>query len=539
MEPRWYQKEAIDAAGKAIKAESASIIAMPTGSGKTPTLTGVTENFLINHRKRVLVLSHVEEILRQNYNTLVDALGGIVGIYSASMSSRESKNPVVVAGIQSIYNKPELFVDVGLIIIDEAHLVNHNNKGMYREFINELEDLIWGKVPIIGLTATPFRLGHGYIYEGENALFDNICYDCTGVEKYNRLVEEGYLAKIYSKGTDFKLDVSGVRTTGGDFNSGDLSDKIDQTDITERALKETIQYGERYKKWLIFAIDIEHAEHIAEYLNKQGIPTSCVHSRMEESRAVEIARFKRGDYRALVNVDILTTGFDETRIDLIAMLRPTQSPIIHVQTVGRGARVHPEKDHCLFLDFAGNTERLGPINDVQVKSKKKKTVVGEPITKTCPECGVIHHPTVKECDACGHEFEFKTKLQETASNTDVVAATKTPIPTSGRQNIKVNSVSYSIHQKAGKTDSLRVTYKCGLRSYSEWIAYGRPGRGGEFARHWVKFRWLGSINDLPKNTGQLYAVADKMLRKPKYIKVDFSGQYDSIVDASFGDRLAS
>ena len=98
----------------------------------------------------------------------------------------------------------------------------------------------------------------------------------------------------------------------------------------------------------------------------RGIPTGLVHSKMEFDRDTEIQKFKEGHYKAVVNVNVLTTGFDDPEIDLIALLRPTQSPVIHVQTIGRGLRISEGKKHCMILDFAGNTKRLGPINDVHI-----------------------------------------------------------------------------------------------------------------------------------------------------------------------------
>jgi DNA repair protein RadD len=522
MELRWYQQEAVNAAYSSILKRKSSIIALPTGAGKTPTLTHIVEKYIESHKGQVLVLSHVEEILTQNQRTLKDHLGNIVGLYSAGLGVKNHKRPVVVAGIQSAYRSPELFQNVGLIIIDECHLVNNKNQGMYRTFVDEIQDYAFDDIPIIGLTATPYRLGHGWIHSGSETLFDEICYDGCGMHVYNRLVDEGYLSKIITKGTNYKLDTDGIKTTAGDFNRGELIDRFDQDDVTEEAIKEIIKYGKNYKKWLIFAININHAESIRKSMNDKGIACGIVHSKMDEDRAIEISKFKLGKYRAMVNVDVLTTGFDEPRIDLIAMLRPTKSPIIHVQSVGRGARVHPEKEHCLFLDFAGNTERLGPINNIQPPKKKGSGKgSGDPITKTCPECQVIHHPTVKVCDVCGHEFEFKTKLSTTASTAQAVVTGSDLI-----KEFRVTKISYSIYKKPGKTDTLRVQYHCGLRTFSEWIAYGRDGFGGVIAKNWVAFR-LDKVFDMPKDVNELFEKS-YLLEEPTRIVVDLSGKYPSI-----------
>jgi DNA repair protein RadD len=175
--------------------------------------------------------------LTQNQRTLKDHLGNIVGLYSAGLGVKNHKRPVVVAGIQSAYRSPELFQNVGLIIIDECHLVNNKNQGMYRTFVDEIQDYAFDDIPIIGLTATPYRLGHGWIHSGSETLFDEICYDGCGMHVYNRLVDEGYLSKIITKGTNYKLDTDGIKTTAGDFNRGELIDRFDQDDVTEEAIK--------------------------------------------------------------------------------------------------------------------------------------------------------------------------------------------------------------------------------------------------------------------------------------------------------------
>lgn len=526
MEPRWYQEEAITAGLNSIYENRNPVVVLPTGAGKTLVLAGIIERFMMEHpTERILVLSHVEEILKQNYNTVTNWIGDIVGLYSAGLGHRNNAKIVTIAGIQSIYQLDYMdpfFDKVGLIIVDECHLVNVKDTGMYRNVINRT------KANVLGLTATPFRTGHGYIFIGDGVLFNDLAYDAGDFETYNRLVREGYLSKIISKNTEMRLDTTGVSVTAGDYNQTQLAEQVDRDSITETAIEEVIRYGKKYKKWLFFAINIEHAEHIKKSLTDKGIPTGIVHSKMEGDRRVELAMFHSGKYRAIVNVDVLTTGFDEPGIDLIAMLRPTMSPIIHVQTVGRGARVAEGKDHCLFLDFAGNTERLGPINDIKVKQRgAKQAATGDPITKTCPECDCVHHPSVKICDGCGYEFQFKTKLTKSSSHAAPVREDKEML----KRWVDVDSIRYSIYSKPGKTDSLRVQYTCGMNTFSEWIAYKRPNYGGRMAENWVRWRWpKGEL--LPDTIGELYTKSDKLL-VPKRIYVDASEKFARILNCEF------
>jgi len=540
MKLRWYQGEAVDALINYLFSNEPGhpIVVAPTGSGKTAIMCGFADEFLSKKiDSNILVLSHVQEILEQDYDSLSNYFDGFeIGLFSSGLQSKIIKK-ITVAGIQSVYRHPELFQDFNIVLIDECHTVTIKETGMYRKFLSSLD------ANYVGLTATPFRLGHGYINKGEGALFTDIVYDLSSKENFNRLVNEGYLARLIPKSTEMEMDVSGVRTVAGDYSLKDLSQKFDREEITKQAVDEIIKYGKNYKKWLIFSIDIDHAEHIASYLNEKGIRTCCVHSKMEQDREQVISDYKRSYYRAAVNVDIMTTGLDVKGIDLIAQLRHTKSPVVHVQSFGRGSRViyadgydldtidgriaaieASEKTHCLILDFAGNTEKLGPINDIVIKQKGDKKTGGEPVVKTCPECGVYHPPAVRICDVCGYEFEFKTNLNAKASGADIIKETIVGW-------VDVDNVEYDIHPgKGNKPDSFLVKYVCGLRVFKEWICYDHTGFAGHKGRHWVRYRLNGST--MPSDVYELAQWSDQ-LRKPKSIKVDTTDKFPRILDAEF------
>jgi len=489
------------------------LVALPTGAGKTVVLAECIKEYL--RRKpngNVLVLSHVKEILQQNVEAIEDHLLFSVGVYSAGLDSKEIKQ-VTVASIQSAYSKPELFQDFKFVIIDECHLIPTDDNTMYKRFFAGLNSPNY-----FGLTATPFRLGSGYIYGEDDSIFDDVVYDLTSMENFNKLVEDGYLCKLMTKATSNEYDLDDIKTVAGDFDLKGMSRAFDRDNITNKCIKEIIKAGANYKKWLVFAIDIDHAEHIAEALIRSGVPTCVIHSKMDFDRDKVIQDFKNGVYKAAVNVNVLTTGFNDPEIDLIAMLRPTKSPIIHVQTIGRGLRTADGKDHCLILDFSGNTERLGPINDVHVYRKRKSTGDGEPITKRCPSCDYIHHPTVKICDNCGHVFKFKTNLNISSTSADVVATTKV-------NWFDVSNIKYYIHTKRNSPDSVRVQYSCGMRYFNEFVCIEHPGYAGYRAKHWARFR--GTEADTAKELIE----AEK--KEPKKIKVDTRGKYPVIVDFEF------
>ena len=510
---REYQSKACDAIDVELRHNNNPLIALPTGSGKTVVIAEACKRIKErNPDAHIVIASHVKEILGQNHKTIEKYLDRQVSIFSAGMG-RKQKSDIIVGGIQSMYRKAREFVNTDIVIIDECHLMSDKSNTMYRTFLKTMPH-----ANIIGLTATPFRLGSGYIY-GEDKLFTRLSYDITSGEELVKLIDDGYLSDVQIVQTQLELDTTKVRTKAGDFSEIDMSSRFDREKITEAAVNEIIRIGDNYKKWLVFAIDIKHAEHIAESLIRRGIPTNIVHSKMEGNREDVISNFKEGNYRCIVNVNVLTTGFDDPGIDLIALLRPTKSPVLHVQTIGRGMRINEGKDHCVVLDFGGNTKRLGPINAIDIRVPKKGDKQGEPITKTCPECDAIHHPAVRKCKWCGYEFQFKHNL----GNSGGMEA----IAKKGLKWHKVDSVEYRISSKANRPDILVASHICGLNRYDYHACLDHKGYAKYKAKHWVAYRGV------PAHSVREAFLMKEKFKKPNRIQVDTSGKYPIITDYSF------
>lgn len=523
IEERWYQDEATDETLIAIENKNTHpLVVVPTGGGKTHIIGKIVNKYLYKNPTRdVVILSHVKEILEQDYEKILKYVDEPVGLYSAMLKSRTIER-ITVAGIQSVYKKANEFGDVGLIIIDEAHLVTDENTGMYRTFLAEFN------CNYVGLTATPFR-PRGYLHEVKNALFTEICYDLSSTQNFQRLIKEGYLCKLLSKGTEMKMDVSDIPMQGGDFANKALSKKFNTDQVTEMALREAINIGNKYKKWLIFAIDIEHAEGIRDWLNEEGVNTGIVHSRMKETedesdRKLILDRFRQGFYKAIVNVNILTTGLDVPDIDLIVMLRPTKSPVVYAQSVGRGLRVAPGKDHCLVLDFAGNVARHGPVDDIKILNKGEKGT-GDAPTKECPACMCINRAAEKFCEACGHEFEFKVNIVDTASDLSILKE-------STKKWMNVNSISVHKHNKINKPDSIRIDYLCGLRRFSQWAAINSNSGYAAHSAKYVLRKFYNFPEDFVFNVANVLEHKDEF-RVPRRIYVDTSEHYPKIEDIEF------
>lgn len=507
------------------------VCVLPTGSGKSVVLCEIVDKILTEDPEwNVLILSHTEEICEQDHTTLTDYFGGIdIGLYHAGLGSRTIMK-ITVAGIQSASRQRDKFNRFDFVIIDEAHSVPTAGEGQYRTFLKGFDTYI-------GLTATHFRLGHGYIHKGEGTIFNKISIDYSSGAKFVGLVDEGYISKIYTKQTLLELNANDIRTRLGDFVIPDMAKKFNREEITNQAVKEIVEIGENYYKWLIFSIDIDHAEAITEQLISHGIKAIAIHSKME-NRKKAVSDIRRNKYQAVVNVDILTTGFDDPNIDLIALMRPTKSPVLHVQSIGRGLRVARKKDHCLVLDFAGNTERLGPINDINLEIARQTSGKGPTIMKTCPDCMCLVPIATRTCPACGSEFEIEKgkDLQNTSGFKSVVSKERREREEGEEFHhwVDIRSVTYSLWSKAGKPPSMLVEYhpSTGGKHYREWVLLNHKGWAQRNAEKWVMRRWTGS--GIPQPRTAIDAINKrKYFKTPKAIKIDFNNKFQKIVEHRF------
>ena len=522
INPRPYQIDAVHAFYNYFQRNSGNpIIAMPTGTGKAVVQAMLLQSILYQYPcQRILSVTHVKELVEQNYEKL-KVLWPLApaGIYSAGLGKKEHRCAITFAGIGSVAKKAHLFGHVDLVFIDEAHLVSSNDETLYRKFLADLRK-VNPALKVVGLTATPWRLGEGKLTDGE--LFTDVCYDITDMNSFNRLISEGYLATLIPKRTELALDTAGVHMRGSEFIASELQHAVNKADVTLAAIQEAMVLAEDRDHWLVFASGVEHAIDIAHAMNDMGVPTVAIHSKMGNAeRDKAIADFKAGKYRAAVNNNVLTTGFDFPAIDCILVLRPTASTVLWVQMLGRGTRpfyaqgydlsttegrlaaiANSSKKNCLVLDFAQNTKRLGPINDPVIPRKKGEKGGGEAPVKECTSCNTYNHASARVCEFCGAEFTFKVKIKISASSDEIV---KQDVPV--MQVFKVDHITYARHRKDGRPPTVKATYYCGLRSFTEYVCVEHDGFAGRKARHWWRERTAGAfamtVDEMLLRTGEL------------------------------------
>jgi len=480
---RPYQIEAIDAAYEFLRTRDDNpCIVIPTAGGKTPVMAHICRDVVTRWNGRVLILAHVKELLEQavdKLHAMAPDLWMRIGVYSAGLRSRDTEHLIIVAGIQSVFRRAAELDRFDLILIDEAHMLPPDGEGMYRTFLADAR-VVNPHVRLIGLTATPYRMTTGVICAPEN-LLNHVCYE-VGVRE---LIVQGYLCPLKSKAGRRKVDTSGLHLRGGEFIAGEVEALMDDDSLVWSACREIVEYTQDRHSVLIFASGVQHALHVQRVMNGMGRECGFVcGDTLPFDRAETLARFKRGELKYLVNVNVLTTGFDAPNVDCVALLRPTNSPGLYYQMVGRGFRLDPSKENCLVLDFGGNILRHGPVDALEIKDRTSGN--GEAPAKECPQCQAVIHAAYGICPECGHEFPPPQRAQhdQQASTAGVLSGEVT------ETEFDVQEVYHSVHVKRDAPEdhprTMRIDYCVGFNDYrSEWVCPEHTGYArGKFEAWW-------------------------------------------------------
>lgn len=418
MTLRPYQQKAIDDLYAWLRDNTGDpCVVMPTGSGKSHAIAHFVDFAIEQYPDtRIVILSHVKELIEQDYEKLIRLWPNAPAAIYCEGLKRKEIDRITFASIQSVRKKADLLGIVNICIVDEAHLISHKDQGGYRMLINALREK-HPSMRVIGFTATPWRLGHGKITDGE-ALFDDLIEPTSIYE----LIQQGYLSPLISRATDTRYNTAGLHKRGGEYIEKELQKRVDTDDQNTLIAKEIVDLAGDRIAWLLFCTGINHAYHMRDALRSLGITVETVTSKTPRKERDDILRrYKAGEIRALTNASVLTTGFDYPDIDLIALLRPTMSPGLYMQMIGRGFRPKSHTDHCFVLDFAGVIAQHGPVTGVQPPANAGE---GNGIApgKECPQCHWIVPLSLRVCNnpECGYGFPEPQKKEAYLRNDDIM-----------------------------------------------------------------------------------------------------------------------
>jgi len=428
---RDYQKQAVKNTVDFFKVDrSPAVVVLPTGAGKSLVIAELAR--IANGR--VLVLAHVKELVEQNH-LKYQSYGLEGGIFSAGLGLKDQDQKVIFGSIQSVARAPDhFFQNFSLVIIDECHRVNEEGSTQYQDVVAKLR-LHNSRICILGLTATPYRLGLGWIYEhsysGEvksqkKRFFKKCVFDLP----LSYMIGNGFLT------APVKVDIPVTCYDFSELTNNDRSytdDEIEtilkkQKRLTPLIIRNIVDVADRFdrKGVMIFSASVTHAKEVLSHL-PEGDARLVIGDTDQAERDKILKDFKQKKFKYLVNVSVLTTGFDAPHVDVIAILRPTESNSLYQQIVGRGLRLSESKKECFILDYTGVDHDIY-MPEIDEKRPAKDTV---PVHVQCPVCdfensfwgyaidgeviehfgrrcrGLMRDPHTFELTACTYRFRSK------------------------------------------------------------------------------------------------------------------------------------
>ncbi len=451
---RPYQQEAVQNTLQFFrKRREPAVIVLPTGAGKSLVIAELARIA----KGRVLVLAHVKELVEQNHQKYT-SYGLQAGIFSASLGQKDRSQKAIFGSVQSVARAEDSFFDdFSLLVIDECHRVAEEGSTQYQEIIQKLTDRN-PNLAILGLTATPYRLGMGWIFEvGHNGEIKTdkkrFFKQCVYELPLTYMIKNQYLT------TPVKVDIpvtcydfSELFEKGERYTTADVEVVLkSQKRLTPLIVKNIVDIATKFnrKGVMIFSSTVKHAEEIMQHLPADQARIVLGDTEIRERDQI-VEDFKNRKFKYLVNVSVLTTGFDAPHVDVIAIMRPTESNALYQQIIGRGLRLSEGKKDCFILDYTGMSHDIFAPT-VRDKKPAKDTV---PVRVPCPECefendfwgyvdddgiliehfgrrcqGGIRDPLTWQVKPCGYLFRFKlcpscsTKNEVTARECEHCKAT--------------------------------------------------------------------------------------------------------------------
>ena len=382
---RDYQRDAVEATLSHFRSSNEpAVIVLPTGAGKSLVIAELARLA----RRKILVLAHVKELVEQNHSKYL-SYGLEGGIYAAGLKQKQSHHQVTFASVQSVArNLQDFATEHSLVIIDECHRISDSENSQYQQIFSQLRTFN-PQLKLLGLTATPYRMGMGWIYRyhyrgfcrsSEPKPFEHCIYELP----LQYMIKRGFLTP--PKMVDAPIaqyDFSALNANkSGNYAEAEVNQLlVSHPRVTRAICEQIIQLATERQGVMVFAATVKHAHEINGYL-PEGQTALITGATALAERDELISRFKAKQIRYLVNVAVLTTGFDAPHVDFIAILRPTQSVSLFQQIVGRGLRLAPGKSDCLVMDYAGNGFDLFAPEVGQPKPDSSSV----PVQVFCPVC---------------------------------------------------------------------------------------------------------------------------------------------------------
>lgn len=574
---RPYQKDAVKSVIRHFRSsDDPALIVLPTGAGKSLVISELGRIA----RGRVLVLAHVKELVEQNH-AKYESYDLKASVFSASLGRKDTDEQVVFGSVQSVVRNLDQFNDENftLLVIDECHRVSLEKTSSYHKVIDHLCSLN-PKLKVLGLTATPYRLGIGWLYQYQHSQDKNkkgtirttdkrFFKDCIFELPLSYMIRNRFLtpATIIDAPVAF-YDFSQLpRDPFGRYSEQELNSLLKgKGRATQQIIRQVIKEAEDRKGVMIFASTVDHAREILGYLPDDEAAL-VIGDTPGRKRDAIIDAFKQQKLKYLVNVSVLTTGFDAPHVDLIAILRPTESVSLYQQIVGRGLRLAPEKTDCLVIDFAGNRYNLFSPEIGSPKPDSKSV----PVTVPCPACGhdnnfwgvvdndgdlVEHYGRrcqgymemegereqcdfryrFKECDQCGAENDIAARKCHDCQNPMVDPDTKLKEALNLKNCLVVRCSGMTMEADQNKQGKARIKvtyYDEDGADVKEYFQLETPAQQGAFYHNFGKHALINRAEPFRANSVDVVIQNSKKFRKPDFVIALKEKHYWRILDKLF------
>lgn len=526
MPLRGYQEAAVSAAFNHIKYRSShGYVAAPCGSGKSWMIAELTQRIYDKLGLPVIIITDSEKLLRQNREKISPNYP--VGVYCAGIGEKDLTQPITMATIQSLSKTPPPDRPT-VVIVDESHMVppESDDEGMYWSYISAIPE-----VRLIGFTATPFRTQSGKLNWGDEII--NV--------PLMPLINDGFVVPPNNK-APIGIDTAPVTVRMGEFVQNQLEELFLDEELLQLTIEKILKYGKDRKHCLIFCQSRKHMQVLQASLDDSVAVDGDTPKKELEAT---VQAFEQGEFKYLLNVQLMTKGTDIPCLDMVTILRSTVSKGLFEQMAMRGSRPFEGKKDFLLLDMGGNLVRHGAIGSPPQGGGTKTEKVGK-AGLVCPECeGFTPRSKERICISCGYEFldaELRKVDHERSPDTKTNVVWSAEDAT---QEHTVFDVSYSEHIKRG-TDkrSLKIDYDTSHGTISEWIA---PWSDNDWAKNkaWEFFRDRGKeIHIDDKDDISFYDAKTLLsyceeLKKPSKITVDHGGKYTRIKGYDYGEESGS
>lgn len=527
IELRPYQSYAVSVLKSRLAAKDNVLFQAPCGAGKTVCFSSIAAWLEANGR-RCLVLLDRENLVTQTAARIQEWTKSRVGIACASAGSKQAWQRVVVASRQtlsSMLKNGNADAKFNLIILDEAHLVNPAC-GQYRNIIDRLKSN-YPATRLLGCTATPYRLISGPIYGQKNTLFESVDHRVLASD----LLDQGFLAPLTWKirKTDFMAALDRIEKT----STGELDEKAQSEVVGQKTFIEGVfeawQRECTDRRTLVYALNIAHAEAIAEYFTEHGVQTWVVHSKMSPWQVKYCINEFMSGQGVLVNVGLLVLGSDIPCTSAIILARRTMSASLFFQIVGRGTRLFPGKTDCRVIDLAGSAL----IHGIDLDNPVMQTIGDqdrEPRIKICPMCETATGMQARTCKECGFLFPVDKIPEAPLKQERIKDAGQAGelVEFKGFTVVRCDLVRYKAYH-SGKSSSAPPTVECvyridGRRWIRQWLCPEHTH--GTFPQKKSKWYWLslGGRKPYPVTVAD-WCARQGELSTDLLITLDESGKY--------------